>query len=251
MARRASRDSGHDDRHSGARCPSAARRGERLRSEHHYQFAPDFRRRLEAIVRTGEPRRCNLAADSGFETMDFPTRTLYRSAIEDLSRGSNRAELDIARAAVLATKQAEAEAPAMERERRGDTGYILLGGGRRAFEKSVAYRRPARSWASRVNRSVGVGGYVTGFLLSPQSFLRRRCSPLVQPELAWPFLACLACSAPFPRSTPPWRWSIAGSTSASPRRCSRLWSYSTGYPHICARSSPCQRCSLRWKASRT
>ena len=49
----------------------------------------------------------------------------------------------------------------MERERRGDPGYILLAGGRRAFEKSVAYRRPLRSWASRVNRSVGVGGYVT------------------------------------------------------------------------------------------
>src|SRR5208283_2444219 len=64
-------------------------------------------------------------------------------------------------AAVLAAKQAEDDAPAMERERRGDTGYILLAGGRRAFEKSVAYRRPLRSWASRVNRSVGVGGYVT------------------------------------------------------------------------------------------
>jgi cyclic beta-1,2-glucan synthetase len=102
-----------------------------------------------------------LAADSGFESMDFPTRTLYRSAIEDLSRGSNRAELDIASAAVLAAKQAEAEAPTMERERRGDPGYILLAGGRRVFEKSIAYRRPWRSWASRVNRSVGVSGYVT------------------------------------------------------------------------------------------
>jgi cyclic beta-1,2-glucan synthetase len=102
-----------------------------------------------------------LAADTGFKSMDFPTRTLYRSAIEDLSRGSNRAELDIASAAVLAAKQAEDDAPAMERERRGDTGYILLAGGRRAFEKSVGYRRPLRSWASRVNRSVGVGGYVT------------------------------------------------------------------------------------------
>ena len=102
-----------------------------------------------------------LAADTGFKSMDFPTRTLYRSAIEDLSRGSNRAELDVASAAVLAAKQAEDDAPAVERERRGDTGYVLLAGGRRAFEKSIAYRRPLRSWASRVNRSVGVGGYVT------------------------------------------------------------------------------------------
>ena len=63
-----------------------------------------------------------LAADSDFETMDFPTRTLYRSAIEDLSRGSNRTELDIASAAVLAAKQAGAEAPAMEQERRAGSG---------------------------------------------------------------------------------------------------------------------------------
>ena len=84
-----------------------------------------------------------LAADSGFKSMDFPTRTLYRSAIEDLSRGSKRAELDVASAAVLAARQAKAEAPAMEQERRGDTGYILLAGERRAFEKAIAYRRPS------------------------------------------------------------------------------------------------------------
>ena len=75
-----------------------------------------------------------------FESMDFPTRTLYRSAVEELSRGSNRTELDIASAAVLAAKQAEADAPATEQARRGDTGYILLAGGRRAFEKAIAYR---------------------------------------------------------------------------------------------------------------
>ncbi len=86
-----------------------------------------------------------LATNSGFEDMDFPTRTLCSSAIEDLSRGSNRAELDIASAAVLAAKQAKAEAPAMEQERRGDTGYILFAGGRRAFEKAIAYRRPLRT----------------------------------------------------------------------------------------------------------
>ena len=61
-----------------------------------------------------------LAADSDFERMDFPTRTLYRSAVEELSRGSNRTELDIASAAVLAAKQAAAEAPATEQARRGD-----------------------------------------------------------------------------------------------------------------------------------
>ena len=93
--------------------------------------------------------------------MDFPTRTLYRSAIEDLSRGSGRTELDIASAAVHAAKQAAADAPAADRARRGDAGYILLSGGRRAFERAIGYRPPFRNWAARINRSVGVSGYLT------------------------------------------------------------------------------------------
>ena len=101
-----------------------------------------------------------LTADSDFASMDFPTRTLYRSAIEDLSRGSTRTELDIAGAAVLAAKQAQAEAPTTEHARRGDTGYILLAGGRRAFEQSISYRLPMRNWAAHINRSIGVTGYV-------------------------------------------------------------------------------------------
>ena len=102
-----------------------------------------------------------LTWNSDFESMDFPTRTLYRSAIEDLSRGSGRTELDIASAAVHAAKQAAADASAADRARRGDAGYILLSGGRRAFERAIGYRPPFRNWAARINRSVGVSGYLT------------------------------------------------------------------------------------------
>ena len=102
-----------------------------------------------------------LTWNSDFERMDFPTRTLYRSAIEDLSRGSGRTELDIASAAVQAAKQAAAEAPLAERTRRGDAGYVLIAPGRRAFEKAIGYRRPMRSWPARLNRTVGVSGYLT------------------------------------------------------------------------------------------
>ena len=192
-----------------------------------------------------------LAADSGFESMDFPTRTLYRSAIEDLSRGSKRAELDIASAAVLAAKQAKAEAPAMEQERRGDTGYILLAGGRRAFEKAIAYRRPLRSWASRINRSVGVGGYVTVISLVSAILLAAPLFALAS-RRSWPG-----------RSWPAWRARrdsrgrrrcCVGQSRrqhlALPRLCSRLWSYPTECPRICARSSRYQRCSLRSRRRR-
>ena len=42
------------------------------------------------------------AANSRFEDMDFATRTLYRSAVEALARGSKLTELQIANAAVQA-----------------------------------------------------------------------------------------------------------------------------------------------------
>jgi len=45
-----------------------------------------------------------LAEGAGYRDMDFPTRNLYRSAIEELSRGSGRKEIDIARSAVLAAR---------------------------------------------------------------------------------------------------------------------------------------------------
>ncbi len=105
------------------------------------------------------------AADSPFEDMDFPTRTLYRSAVEELARGSKRTELDIASAAVLAANRERPATPAAEQARRGDPGYHLLAGGRRAFEAAISYRPPLRNWVARLNRSLGVGGYVTAISL--------------------------------------------------------------------------------------
>ena len=100
------------------------------------------------------------AAESDFESMDFPTRTLYRSAIEELARGSNRTELDVARAAVLAAKQAAGFRPGFGTGAARRSRLHLLAGGRRALEKSLSYRPPVRSWLARLNRSLGIGGYV-------------------------------------------------------------------------------------------
>jgi cyclic beta-1,2-glucan synthetase len=105
------------------------------------------------------------AADSPFEDMDFSTRTLYRSAVEELARGSKRTEMDIASAAVLMAKCEAPAAPKAEQARRGDPGYYLLAGGRRNFEAAISYRPPLRKWVARLNRSLGVGGYVTAISL--------------------------------------------------------------------------------------
>src|SRR2546427_7887792 len=74
--------------------------------------------------------------------MDFPTRNPYRSAIEELARGSKLTELEIARAALLAANDPEHQAQGDgvhrgERDpngRKRDPGYHLIGGGRAALE---------------------------------------------------------------------------------------------------------------------
>jgi cyclic beta-1,2-glucan synthetase len=106
------------------------------------------------------------SADGLFEEMDFPTRTLYRSAVEELARGSSRTELEVAGAAMLATRREAPEAEEAEQTRRRDPGYHLLAGGRHAFEATIFYRSPLRNWPARLNRSLGVGGYVTAISIA-------------------------------------------------------------------------------------
>ena len=47
-----------------------------------------------------------LRAGSDFDAMDFPTRDLYRHAIEELARGSNRTEIDVALRSLEAARRA-------------------------------------------------------------------------------------------------------------------------------------------------
>ncbi len=93
-----------------------------------------------------------LRSGSDFAQMDFPTRNLYRSAIEELARGSKLTELEIARAA----RSAASERHGRER----DPGYHLIAGGRRPFERTVGFRPPMGSWLGRLNATIGIGGYI-------------------------------------------------------------------------------------------
>jgi cyclic beta-1,2-glucan synthetase len=101
-----------------------------------------------------------LAADSSFRDMDFPTRNLYRSAIEALARGANCSELDVARAAVLAAKQAAPSPTKVEEDRCGDPGYYLLVGGRQHLEAAIGFRPPLSTWPRRLCAALGIGCYV-------------------------------------------------------------------------------------------
>jgi len=101
-----------------------------------------------------------LSVDGAFREMDFPTRNLYRSAIEELARGAKRTELDVASRAAVAAGQALCVQASIERDRQGDPGYHLFSGGRPAFERAIGFRPPLASWPGRLSRATGIGGYV-------------------------------------------------------------------------------------------
>jgi cyclic beta-1,2-glucan synthetase len=101
-----------------------------------------------------------LADGSRFSEMDFPTRNLYRNAIEDLARGSGRSEIEIASLALKIAADAEAADPEGPDARFADPGYYLIAEGRRRLEAAVLYRPPIMAWPGRVYRGLGIGGYV-------------------------------------------------------------------------------------------
>src|SRR2546422_8913974 len=107
-----------------------------------------------------------LRSGSDFANMDFPTRNLYRSAIEELARGSKLTELEIARAALLAANDPEhqAQGDGVHRgerdpnDRKRDPGYHLIGGGRRAVEGALGFCPPLRGLVGRFKCKVRLRG---------------------------------------------------------------------------------------------
>jgi cyclic beta-1,2-glucan synthetase len=100
---------------------------------------------VDEILRTGDK----------FASMDFATRNLYRSAIEELARGSVLDEMNIARAAIKAARLGSSHS-----ERRGDPGYHLVAGGRLAFEESIRYRPPLAWRPRRLIMRFGASAYI-------------------------------------------------------------------------------------------
>ncbi len=104
-----------------------------------------------------------LAKSGRFSEMDFATRTLYRSAVEELARGSRHGELDIARLAVAAASAPHPELEPTEQSRRSDAGYHLLAGGRRDFELSLGFAK-FRVWPARVTATMNFDAYAASIL---------------------------------------------------------------------------------------
>uniref|UniRef100_Q07KF2 Glycosyltransferase 36 n=1 Tax=Rhodopseudomonas palustris (strain BisA53) TaxID=316055 RepID=Q07KF2_RHOP5 len=134
-----------------------------------------------------------LCADSDFAKMDFPTRNLYRSAIEQMARCSPCSEIEIAnRVLDVSSRARSAATTTLEAERVGDPGYHLIAEGRREFEKAIDFRQPGRVWLGRVGISLGIRGYVGATVLVATLLLLTALWALAIPEFGLWTLALIA-----------------------------------------------------------
>jgi len=136
-------------------------------------------------------------AGSAFEQMDFPTRNLYRSAVEELARGSTLTELEVAQAAVAAARRA----PPAQRQanpRIADPGYYLIAGGRKGFEAAIDWQPSAGAWLGRTARALGIGGYVGAGSLIAAALLAAPLSIFASGGVRFGWLVALAVLGAIP-----------------------------------------------------
>ncbi|TVP43117.1 MAG: glycosyl transferase, partial [Halomonas sp.] len=102
-----------------------------------------------------------LRQQSQFDRLDFPTRNQYRSAIEQLARGSLYSELEVVDAALSLSQQATVSTnDAIEAARMGDPGYFLIAAGRQALEHKVAFTPSSRQWLRKALVHYGIRSYI-------------------------------------------------------------------------------------------
>ena len=98
---------------------------------------------------------------SHYGDMDFPSRTLYRTAVEELARGSDLVELDVARLALQQAGAGEGEAESAVR----DPGYFLIGPGRAGFEAQLGFKAPLLKRSRNFVKAMGLQGYLGSIAL--------------------------------------------------------------------------------------
>ncbi len=137
-----------------------------------------------------------LRGASSFAQLDFATRDQYRRSIEELARGSKLTEMEVAARALAATTAAARRSAFVnesERKRESDPGYYLISAGRPAFERSIGFRPPAKSWLGRATASVGFIGYIASVGIVTGAVVGIALSLMAAPALGWwwPALALL------------------------------------------------------------
>ena len=89
--------------------------------------------------------------------MDFRSRDRYRHAVEELASPTGEAQLLLALKSVERARQGHVRAPDA---RAAHVGYHLIGGGRREFERSIAWRPDLRLRISRLFFKWATPGYL-------------------------------------------------------------------------------------------
>ena len=131
-----------------------------------------------------------------FSEMDFTTRNLYRTAIEQLARYSSHSETEIAcRIVALAADAAETRPPG---DRQCDPGYYLIAGGRSLFEKSIGFRPSWRRRLAHAGRALGLFGYGAGIVTLAALFLAGPLWALAAMSVGAWWLLLLAATALVP-----------------------------------------------------
>jgi cyclic beta-1,2-glucan synthetase len=103
-----------------------------------------------------------LATTPNYDLVDFPTRDRYRRAIENLARRARLGEIEIAQRAVREARAAERlNKPPRER----DTGFYLIGKGRKGFEKRIDFAPSLRQRIARAVAATGLAGYLTAIAI--------------------------------------------------------------------------------------
>lgn len=133
-----------------------------------------------------------LCAGSSFSAMDFPTRNLYRGAVEQLARGSQYSEIEIAKQVVQFAEDglplpspnnadSSEDTNQIESSRLSDPGFYLIDKGRPDFEKSLNYKPTLSLLIQRLHIRLGVNGYIASIVIVALSFLTL---PLLFPTIS-------------------------------------------------------------------
>jgi cyclic beta-1,2-glucan synthetase len=181
-----------------------------------------------------------LASGCAFHDMDFATRNLYRSAVEELARRSEHDELEIARLAVAAARAPHPSCEPPEQRRRSDPGYHLFAGGRPEFERSIGFRG-FRCWPARVTARLNFDAYAAAIMVTSALVLAAPLTALLWLGSGPVQLATLAVLGAICAIDGVWRLSTEGSRFSFARFRCQASTFAAGFPNRCARSSPCRR----------
>jgi cyclic beta-1,2-glucan synthetase len=92
-----------------------------------------------------------------YAEMDFASRTMYRTAVEEIARGSTHNEIDVVRMAVDICSSPSGTI----NDGKSDPGYFLIGSGRKAFETTIKFQPPILRRMRIFLRSIGLFGYLS------------------------------------------------------------------------------------------